>query len=142
MVIRKTPLFLLCLLIIGLASCKKNNIAPKGMDLVLTPVEQQEVTADNAFTLKLFKNLDSANTANNNLFVSPLSVSFAMGMTNNGSNGQTLAAINNAMNFNGFTRDQVNSFCNKLITDLPKLAAITMRRYKRLILATPLLSVP
>jgi serpin B len=122
MVLRKTPLFVLFLLCIGFASCNKAGVVPvKGMDLVLTPVEQQKVMADNAFTLKLFKNLDSANTGNANLFISPLSVSFALGMTSNGSGGQTLAAIRNTMDFNGFTQDQVNSYYNKLITDLPKL---------------------
>ena len=54
-------------------------------------------------------------------FLSPLSVSFARGMTSDGSNGQTLTAINNPMNFNGFSQQQVNSYYHKLITTLPQL---------------------
>lgn len=119
---RRTLLLLLILLFTGLASCKKNGVVPaKGKDLVLTPAEQQKVAADNAFTLKLFKKLDSANTGSSNLFISPLSVSFAFGMLSNGSNGQTLSAIRNTMDFNGFTQDQVNSYYNNLITNLPLL---------------------
>jgi len=73
------------------------------------------------FTLKLFKNLSSSNTANANLFVSPLSVSFALGMTSNGAGGTTLDAMKNTLNFKGLTQDQVNSYYNNLITNLPQL---------------------
>lgn len=124
MLLRKTPLLLL-LLITGFASCKKANVTPpntnKGKNLVLTSVEQQKVTADNAFSLKLFKNLDSANTGNANLFASPLSVSFALGMTSNGANGQTHTAMLNALDFNGYVQDQVNTYFQTLITQLPQL---------------------
>jgi serpin B len=119
--VRKTPLLILSLFVAGLASCKKDHTDPKGKDLVLTPIESQKVAADNAFTLKLFKNVAAGNTGGANLFLSPLSVSFALGMTSNGSNGETLTAINNTMNFAGFTPDQVNSYYNKMITELPQL---------------------
>jgi serpin B len=126
MVSRKTPLLLLFLLLNGLASCNKAGVVPdKGMDLVLTSVERQKVAADNAFTLKLFKNIDSANTVGANLFISPLSVSFALGMTSNGAAGQTLTAIDKTMNFTGFSQGQINSYYDKLITDLPKLESNT-----------------
>jgi len=123
---RRTLLLLLILLFTGLASCKKNGVVPsKGKDLVLTPAELQKVAADNAFSLKLFKKLDSASTGNTNLFVSPLSVSFAFGMTSNGANGQTLTAIRNTMDFNQFTQDLVNNYYDNLITNLPKLDPLT-----------------
>jgi serpin B len=119
---RKTPLLFLCILIVGFVSCNKNNVNPdKGKDLVLSPAEQQKVAADNAFTLKLFKQISATATGNDNLFVSPLSVSFAMGMTINGAKGETLQSINNTMNFNGFSQDTINSYYKKLITELPQL---------------------
>jgi serpin B len=119
----KTPLLLL-LLSIGIASCKKSGtVSPnnKGKNLVLTSLDQQKVTADNAFTLNLFKNLVSANTGGTNLFVSPLSVSFALGMTSNGAAGQTLTAFQNTLNFAGLTQAQANDYYNNLITNLPQL---------------------
>ena len=118
----KTPLLLLCFIIV-IASCKKNNIKPvvTGKNLVLSALEQQKVTADNVFTLKLFKNLNSSNTAGANLFASPLSVSFALGMTSNGAGGTTLDAMKSTLNFNGLTQDQVNSYYNNLITNLPQI---------------------
>ncbi|MDB5008904.1 MAG: hypothetical protein JWP45_3297 [Mucilaginibacter sp.] len=121
-ILRRISIYSLLTLLTGLASCNKGGVTPqKGQNLVLTAGQLQQVTASNAFTLKLFKNLDSANTGNANLFASPLSISFALGMTNNGSNGQTLTAINNTLNFNGFTLNQVNSYFHTLITDLPLL---------------------
>ena len=119
---RKTPL-LLCLFIIGLVSCNKNDgIDPgEGKSLVLTPAEQQKAAADNAFTLKLFKNLAASEPDSKNLFMSPLSVSFAVGMTANGAKDATLDAINNTMDFTGFTQAAINSYYNKLMTELPGL---------------------
>jgi serpin B len=118
---RKNLLFLFCFSIVCFTSCHKSGVDPTGENLVLTPVEMQEVKADNEFTLRLFKNLDSANTSGVNLFASPLSVSFALGMTSNGAAGQTLTAMMNTLNFNGFSLDQVNTYYNNLITNLPKL---------------------
>jgi serine protease inhibitor len=110
------------LLMIGFVSCIKNDIDPgEGKSLVLTPAEQQKVAADNAFTLKLFKEISTSEGTDKNLFMSPLSVSFAVGMTANGAKGETLDAINNTMNFTGFTQPAVNSYYNKLMTELPGL---------------------
>ena len=124
MVNRKTPLLALCLLFIGFASCKKSTVTPHsgpGKDLVLSAFEQQKVTSDNAFTLSLFKNLDSANTSGVNLFASPLSVSFALGMTSNGANGATLDAFKKVLNFNTLTTAQINTYYQTLLTNLPEL---------------------
>jgi serpin B len=121
---RKTPLYFLCSLMICCASCKKGNkVTPQipGKNLVLTSFEQQKVIADNAFSIRLFKNLDSANSTATNLFASPLSVSFALGMTSNGANGATLAAFKNTLNFAGLSQAQVNAYYNNLITNLPQL---------------------
>jgi serpin B len=122
---RRIPL-LLFILTVGFASCKKAAVTPlknpdKGKSLVLTALDEQKVTADNAFTLKLFKNLNGANNGGDNLFISPLSVSFALGMTSNGAAGQTLDAFKNTLNFAGLTQDQVNGYYNNLVTNLPEL---------------------
>src|ERR1700744_5805690 len=89
------------------ASCKKSGSKPNintGGTLVLNAVEQQKAVTDNTFTFRLFDNLAPVNSANGNLFISPLSVSIAMAMTSNGASGQTLKAIDSAMNFNGFSQ--------------------------------------
>ena len=119
---RKTALLFSCLFVMGFVSCKKDNPnSDKGKELELTLAEHLKVAADNAFTLKLVKQLNSVGAGNENLFLSPLSVSFAMGMTSNGAKGETLQGINTAMEFNGFTQEAINIYYNKLITQLPNL---------------------
>jgi serine protease inhibitor len=114
---------LLFLMILVFASCHKDEVVPKkGIDLVLNATEQHQATADNAFTFDLFKSVQATNATNStNLFLSPLSVSFALGMTSNGAKGATLDAMKKTLNFTSFTQDEMNSYYNKLITDLPRL---------------------
>jgi serine protease inhibitor len=119
--IRKT-FTLIALSLIIITGCKKTDSTPdSGKELSLTANEQLKVRADNAFTLKLFKATLSGNPDADNLFLSPLSVSIAVGMTSNGASGQTLQAIRQTMDFNDFTEDQVNSYYHKMITELPQL---------------------
>lgn len=116
------PLLSLLLLFIAFASCKKSDpvIKPdEGMALVLNSVGLQKAAADNAFTFNLFQTVAPGNTGN--LFISPLSVGFAMGMVSNGSNGQTFDAIKTAMNYDGFTQDDINSYYSQLLSELPQL---------------------
>lgn len=119
---RKLTLF--CIGILTIVACKKGGVNPNngpGKDLVLSATEQQQINPGNAFTLKLFK-ADLGTISNSqNLILSPLSVSFAIGMTSNGANGQTLTDIRKTMDFDGFTEDQINSYHHNLITNLPDL---------------------
>ncbi|AYL99626.1 serpin family protein [Mucilaginibacter celer] len=119
---RKLTLLSLCIL--AISACKKGNEPinkGKGKDLVLSATEQQQVGPGNAFTLKLFKANASETDNDKNLMLSPLSVSFALGMTSNGAAGQTLTDINSTLGFDGFTQDEVNSYHHNLITNLPQL---------------------
>lgn len=117
------PLILVAVLF-TIGSCKKDSKKPSpdtGINLSLNATEQQQATGDNAFTFNLFKTVAASNTNGTNLFVSPLSVSMALGMTANGANGQTLTDMRSTLGFNDFTEDQVNSYYNKLVTQLPQL---------------------
>ncbi len=121
---RINPLLGLLLLVFMVMACGKSSVKPNpgpGINLVLSATEQQQATADNAFTLNLFKTVQSTDNTGDNLFLSPLSVSFALGMTSNGAKGDTLDGIKSTLDFTGFTQDQINSYYNKLITELPKL---------------------
>ena len=114
----------LMLLVFMIMSCGKSSVKPKpgpGINLVLSATEQQQATADNAFSFNLFKTVQSADNSGSNLFLSPLSVSMAIGMASNGANGATLDGIKSTLDFSGFTQDQINTYYNKLITDLPRL---------------------
>ncbi|SFH03125.1 serpin family protein [Pedobacter insulae] len=114
-------LFVLIAFVICLTSCKKDRPKDKFSVLNLTAKELQKAEADNKFTFNMLKQVAAAETAGKNLMVSPLSVSIALGMTSNGSNGQTLTDIRNAMQFKDFTEAEVNSYYQKIIKSLPEL---------------------
>src|ERR1700759_3311384 len=105
---KKSTVFAVIALCVCFAACKKgNNNSPKnniGKPLTLTPLEEQKAQTDNAFAFKLFNAIGAADSTNENVFISPLSVSFALAMTSNGANGQTLNDIRTAMDFNGFSQ--------------------------------------
>jgi len=109
----------------GFVSCKKgNNSQPRlstGKNLILTPLEQQKATTDNAFSFKLYNVIGAGDNTTQNVLISPLSVSFALAMTSNGANGETLTGIRNAMDFNGFSQADLNTYYNNLITNMPEL---------------------
>ncbi len=117
-------LLLLALLPVLVVSCKKNSNRPDkgpGKPLVLTSAEQQLSAAGNTFNFKLFKAVAGSGAGTLNIFMSPLSVGFALGMTSNGANGATLDSIKSTLGFKGYTQDQINTYYNKLLTDLPQL---------------------
>lgn len=122
---RKATLIALMCLSAGFVSCKKgNNTQPKlsaGKNLILTPLEQQKATTDNAFSFKLYNAIGAGDNTTQNVLISPLSVSFALAMTSNGANGETLASIRNAMDFTGFSQADLNTYYNNLITNMPGL---------------------
>src|SRR5262245_2868907 len=73
----------------------------------LTQAESQLVDADNRFAFKLFHDI-AGRDADSNLFISPLSVAMALGMTLNGANGATQEAMQQTLELGGLTREQVN----------------------------------
>jgi serpin B len=72
------------------------------------------IEADNAFALKLFKEIN-AQQPNDNLFISPLSVAMALGMAYNGADGETQAAMQQALELEGMSVQQVNEAYRDLI---------------------------
>jgi serine protease inhibitor len=80
----------------------------------LTPVEKQLVASDNKFGLKLFREV-VAQEGNKNVFISPLSVSMALGMTYNGANGSTQEAMQNALELQGMSLEDVNKSYRSVI---------------------------
>ncbi|HVO35630.1 MAG TPA: serpin family protein, partial [Gemmatimonadales bacterium] len=55
----------------------------------LTASEQHLIAADNAFAFKLYGALAARESPDSNIFISPLSVGMALGMTVNGAAGAT-----------------------------------------------------
>jgi serine protease inhibitor len=86
----------------------------------LTSAESALVTADNSFGFKLFNAVNKTEAAKS-VFISPVSVSMALGMTLNGSNGTTRTAMIQALEFAGMTQADINTSYKSLITLLSGL---------------------
>ena len=86
----------------------------------LTSEEQSIQQAANAFTFKLLSRLSDADP-NKNIFVSPLSVSFALGMALNGASGETFTDLADGLELDGLSESQINQGFKGLIGLLSSL---------------------
>lgn len=86
----------------------------------LSAGEQTVIAASNAFSFALWKSINSAQK-DSNVFVSPLSVSFALGMTMNGAAGTTFDEMRSALRFGNASLGSIDSGYKSLIGMLTSL---------------------
>jgi serine protease inhibitor len=80
----------------------------------LTTEENQLVIANQAFGFNLMNQLNPMDTSKN-VFISPLSVSFAFGMALNGASGSTYDAIRDVLQLQGLSEQQINTSFQSLM---------------------------
>lgn len=96
------------------AETEKKSTGP----ILLRAELQKRVTQDNEFALELLrKTID--NTAENNVFISPLSVSIALGMAWNGADGLTRTEMEAALKMTGMSADNINEYYKIMLDSLP-----------------------
>ncbi|MCK4661619.1 MAG: serpin family protein [Bacteroidales bacterium] len=113
-------------LLISYSSCQKSDGDNKPSDPVIPDIQlsekgEQLVSSSNAFGFDLFKNINDSEEDNKNIFISPLSVSFALAMTYNGADGDTKTAMEEALKLSGLTTDEINSNFKSLMNALVNL---------------------
>src|SRR5439155_3199540 len=86
----------------------------------LTPAEHKVIEASNAFSFALWSKVNAAQRGKN-VFISPLSASFALGMTLNGAANQTYDEMRAALQFGEATQQEINSGYKSLIALLMSL---------------------
>lgn len=98
-----------------LAGCGEGVNSPRnGPVRDLTEDEALLVESDNRFGIKLFKKIVEAE-GDKNVFVSPLSVSMALGMTFNGAAGTTEEAMRDVLELGDLTNEEINRSYKSLI---------------------------
>jgi len=106
---------------IGLAAAQCREAPPTAPSPIthlpreLTAAEGRLVTADNRFAFKVFRQIAESVPADSSLFVSPLSVAMALGMTYNGAAGATAQEMATALELDGFTLDELDTSYRSLI---------------------------
>ncbi|MBN1187349.1 MAG: serpin family protein [Bacteroidales bacterium] len=83
--------------------------------LDLTKTELTLLESNNEFGLTLFQTLFNETSKEKNIFISPLSVAYALAMTYNGANGSTKEAMENTLKLAGLTTEEINSSFKNLM---------------------------
>ena len=88
-----------------------NFDAPK--EIELAEGEQELINSNNDFAFNLFRKA----RGDESKILSPLSITFALGMLNNGAEGETLQEINQTLGFGEAGADAINTFCQKMLKE-------------------------
>jgi serpin B len=121
--------YIIILFIVLLAASCTNQNEPKlevkdAEPIQLSVALEKRVAQDNDFAFDLFKKTieDSGET---NVFVSPLSVSIALGMAWNGATGETKTEMASALKMSGLSVDEINEYYKIMQTTLPAIDPTT-----------------
>jgi serpin B len=102
-------------------ACGKNPIEPAptritALPRTLTTSEQRLIDADNRLAIKLLKQVTTETSDTlPNLFISPLSIAMALGMTYNGAAGTTADAMRTTLELDSMTLAEVNEANRNLV---------------------------
>ena len=105
-----------------LTSCEKSDNPPKNdpTEIELHLKSAEIIEADKTFGFELFQQVYDL-SEEDNLMISPLSVSYALGMTYNGAAGTTLEAFRDVLHFENLTNEEVNESYKDLMNQLVTL---------------------
>lgn len=92
----------------------KDDNSPKALPRTLTSSEQELIASSSVFSYEVFQNIVAAEESGN-VFISPLSISMALGMTLNGAAGETQVAIKETLNLNELKLQAINQSYQSLI---------------------------
>ncbi len=119
----------ICMLMTAYLSCEHsgkglNDPDPQvDINRDLSISELKLVESDNKFSFKLFEAINRQEEPGKNLFISPLSVSMALGMTLNGADGTTRDEMESALELAGLSPEEINESyksLTELLTNLDK----------------------
>lgn len=99
-------------------SCELFDTEPdKPNTIELRKKSAEIIEADQQFAFELFREVFSI-SEEENIMISPLSVSYALGMTYNGAEGTTLDAFNDVLHFTDLTNQEVNESYKDLMEQI------------------------
>jgi len=113
-------IFLLIICFLFLQCSKRSNPTSYQSPIDLAKVEKKLVSSNNQFGLKLFREINKTEKYSN-IFISPLSISMALGMTYNGTDGETKDAMHQTLDFGDLSIHEVNQCYRQMIDSLTHL---------------------
>lgn len=107
---RKLSLLLIAPLLAACSQSDSPEPAAPAAAISLPSHLKSHVAQDNEFAFELLKNTIQENTSEDNIFISPLSVSTVLAMTRNGAVGETKAEMSTALKLNGMSDSEINEY--------------------------------
>jgi serpin B len=119
------PILMTCMLLSVLTACSDNgeevvDMLPKLRPITLTAEQQQMRDNNNEFACRLFRTVNEQKEGNGSLIVSPISVTYMLGMLNTGADGQTRQQIADVLGLGGSVTE-INEYCKKMIDEAPRV---------------------
>ncbi len=90
-------------------------------NLLLNPKAETVISASNEFGFDIFREINTDAESEENLFISPTSISIALAMTYNGAEGDTKDSIASVLRMKGMDPDALNQVYKDLIAGLVTL---------------------
>jgi serpin B len=104
--------------VVTFPSCEESEpIQKETPKIILHKKAAEVIEAEKAFGFELFREVNTL-SEEDNIMISPLSVSYALGMTYNGAAGTTLQAFNDVLHFGDLTTEEVNESYKDLMDQL------------------------
>ena len=112
-----------------LMGCKSNepgegerviDMLPKTRSIELTQSQKDFVNKNTDFSFNLFRAINQMPEGQKSNIISPISVTYVLGMLNDGAAGNTAKEITSVLGFGENNKQAVNEFCQKLIQEAPK----------------------
>src|ERR1035437_8010506 len=122
-------IYKLIIIVLLTASCTNQNdpktqITVNAKPITMTVSMEKRVSQDNDFAFDLLKKTITY-SGETNVFVSPLSVSIALGMTWNGANGTTKTEMETALKMSGMSVSDINGYYQVMQSTLPVIDPTT-----------------
>jgi len=105
-------------------SCKKEpgeTLPTDPVQISLTSNQVSLIESENSFALDIFRKVMESSSESENVIISPLSISSALSMTLNGSDGATRDSMLEALRVNGLTPEMINNSDKNLTEALLKV---------------------
>lgn len=107
--------YILILLFLFSIACKEAPMDNANIEIrQLTKSESKLVNASERFGYNIFQKINESKK-NENIFISPISISFALGMTLNGAASSTSDSIRNTLFISDLSKEEINSSYRSLI---------------------------
>lgn len=96
-------------------------MVPPVSKIQLTDEQKDMVERNNTFALNLFEKTLNKEEAGKSVFMSPMGVSFMLGMVQSGANDAAQQQIAGALGFGGKSVQDINAWCNVFQTQTPNI---------------------